>query len=329
MNELERFIPENKKIHFDEKRLNKNEYIQSLLREAVRVELLTEDEALSIQLKITNHLAEVIDQYTDGKSQSLENKTANSLFSSLCCNIDAFLISQKDPIKALELLRNKSAAFLYDNGSVCLKRVSADCAALLFNVKRTRLVGATEAYNRTIDEDVRSFLKTYNIRFEAHKEPVSMRYKTAIAPHGCGVVKLKRYLANLLCENNFCRIFATDEVVGVVTYEVMRSSELNRDISNLYIPVLLCAIICQFLMPKTDHVLLSEADIDNAAEQLDEYSPDELKTVLSAAFSRLPDENSFYHAKVFENRLPSLIHAIKHGHLKTMIAYMPNNNNGK
>ena len=59
---------------------------------------------------------------------------------------------------------------------------------------------------------------------------------------------------------------------------------------------------------------------------LEEYTPDELRTVLTAAFKRLPAENSFYHQKVVEDQLPGLIHAIKHGQLKTLIAYMPNDN---
>lgn len=329
MNELERFVTAKDKESFDETRLNRNEYTSSLLREAVRIGALTEDEALELKLKIFNYLAEVIDEYTDGRSQSVKNDRANDLLSSLYYNIDAKLISLKDPQKALDALRDKSIGYLYDNGGNCLKRSAADCAALLFKIKRSRLVGATEAYNRTIDEDVKLFIKDYNIRFGAHQNPATMRYKTALPPVGSGINRLKRYLANLLCENTFCRSYASDEVINVVSFEVMRSSELNRDISNLYIPVLLCAVICQFLMPGVPHVLLSEEDVNNASTQLEEYSPDELKKVLSAAFSRLPDENSFYHQKVFEAQLPGLVHSIKHGNLKTMIAYMPINSSKK
>ena len=326
MNELERYNQQGSNARFDEARLSRNEYTMALLREAVRIGLLDGSEELALQAKLLNHVATVIDEYTDGKSQSLSNEKSNDLLSSLLYNTDAYLISLQDPMKALSELKEKTAAFLYDSGGAALKRVQADCAALLFNVKKTRLIGATEAYNRTIDEDIRSFLKTYNIRFGAHKNPVVPRYRTAITPGGTGVVRIKRYLANLLCENTFCRSYASEEVISVVSFEVMRSNEMGRDIGNLYIPLLLCAVICQFLIPGVHHVLLSEEDVNNAALQLDEYTPDELRTVLTAAFSRLPAENSFYHQKVFESQLPGLIHAIKHGHLKTLIAYMPINN---
>ncbi len=325
MNELERFEPERESVPFDETRLNRSEYTVSLLREAVRIGKLSEEESLALKVKILDHLAEVIDEYTDGKSQSMGNERANDLLSSLYYNIDAALMNAGTPTAALEMLTGKTAAYLYDAGGAYLKKLTADCTALLFRIKRTRLVGATEAYNRTIDEDVKSFLKSYDIRFAAHKSPVTMRYRTALSTGGNGIWRLKRYLANLLCENDFCRSYVSGEVVNVVSFEVMRSSELNRDIANLYVPVLLCAVICQFLMPGADHVSLSEEDINSAALQLEEYSPDELRTVLSAAFSRLPSENSFYHRRVFEEQLPGLVHAIKHGNLKTMIAYMPIN----
>ena len=325
MNALQKYSP-NTTPAFDESRLSKNEYTVSLMREALRLEIITEAEELALQAKLMNHVAAVIDEFTDGKSQSLSNDKTNELFSALLYNLDAYFISLKNPTKAFSELNEKTVSFLYDNGGAALKRVQADCAALLFNVKKTRLVGATESYNRTIDEDVRSFLKQYNIRFAAHKNPIVPRYKTAIAPGGTGVVKMKRFLANLLCENMFCRSYESDEVISVVSFEVMRSNEMGRDIGNLYIPLLLCAVICQFLIPGVPHVLLSEEDVNHAAMLLDEYSPDELRTVLMAAFSRLPKENSFYHQKVFESQLPGLIHAIKHGHLKTLIAYMPINN---
>ena len=324
MSDIELYSRSPKKAAFDENRLIRSEYTTTLLNEAVRIGRITEEEALGINAKITNHLAEVVDQYTDGKSSSLPADVTGNLLASLYYNVDAALIASGTPEAALKMVSEKTAAYLYDTGSAALKRVEADCVALLFNVKKNRLIGATEAYNRTIDEDIRAFFKEYNIRFGAHDTPIHPRYRLAVKPGGKGVVRIKRYLTNLLYENAFCANYSSDEVIGVVSYEVMRSKELGREIGNLYVPILLCAVVCQFLMPGFHHVLLSEEDVNEAAAMLDEYTPDELRTVLSAAFKRLPAENMAYHHKVFEDQLPLLIHAIKHGNLKTMIAYMPN-----
>lgn len=324
MSELELYSHSHKKEGFDENRLIRSEYTTSMLKEAVRIGRMTEEEALAVNAKIMDHLAEVFDQYTDGKSSNLAGSISEELISSLYYNVDAALIAVGDSEKAFKMLKEKTAAYLYDTGSAALKRVETDCAALLFNVKKSRLIGATEAYNRTIDEDIRAFFKEYNIRFGAHNTPVAPRYRLALKPGGKGVVRIKRYLTNLLYENTFCTNYSSDEVIGVVSYEIMRSKELGREIGNLYIPVLLCAVVCQFLMPGFHHVLLSEGDVNEAAAMLDEYAPDELRTVLNAAFKRLPVGNTFYHQKVFEEQLPTLIHAIKNGNLKTLIAYMPN-----
>ena len=324
MSDIELYSNSPKKASFDESRLIRSEYTASLLKEAVRIGRMTEEEFLAVNGKIMDHIAAVIDQYTDGKSTNLPNDVSADLMASLFYNVDATLIAEGNPEKAFNVVKEKTASYLYDTGSAALKRVETDCAALLFNVKKSRLIGATEAYNRTIDEDIRAFFKEYNIRFGAHKNPVAPRYRLAVKPGGKGVVRIKRYLTNLLYENAFCATYSSDEVIGVVSYEVMRSKELGREIGNLYIPILLCAVVCQFLMPGFHHVLLSEEDVNEAAAMLDEYTPDELRTVLTAAFKRLPAENTFYHQRVFEDQLPTLIHAIKNGNLKTLIAYMPN-----
>ena len=201
----------------------------------------------------------------------------------------------------------------------------ADCTALLFNNKKLRLPGGSENYNRALDEDVRAFTKTYNIRFYAHRNPVVPRYKTAISPKGSGVVRIKRYLINLLTENKFCRNFDSEEVKTVIAFEIMRANDMESAVGNLYIPLLRCAVLFQFLMPNELHVLLSEYDVLAAQEQLSEYSPDEIKTVLTAAFNRLPCEDLDYHRHVFENDIQTIIHAVKRNELKTLLAYLPIN----
>jgi len=304
-------------------RLNNSEYTLSLLREAVRIGYIDESEEAAVKAKIFDGLATVIDEFTEGKSTSVSNEKANDLLSSLLYNIDAYLISLRDPKKAYDELKTKTFSYLYDAGGIALKHVMTDCTALLFNTKKTRLPDGSEYYNRALDEDIRAFTKAYNIRFAAHRNPVIPRYKTAITPRGSGIVRLKRYLTNLLTENLFCRNYDSEEVKTVIAYEVMRAADMESNVGNLYIPILRCAVICQFLIPNVPHVLLSEDDVITAEGLLDEYTPDEMKTVLTAAFSRLPSDNLEYHKKVFENELPSIIHSVKRNNLRTLLAYLP------
>ncbi len=309
----------------DGARLSYSEYTLSLIREAEKLGLITAEEESALKAKLFDGLAGVIDEYTEGKSSSVSNDKANELMNSLLYNIDAYLISLKDPMKAFEELREKTVTYLFDCGGVALKRVMADCTAILFNNKKNRLPGGTDIYNRALDEDIRAFTKAYNIRFGAHRNPVVPRYKTALSPKGSGIVRLKRYLTNMLIENKFCRLYDSEEVKAVIAFEVLRAKDMESDVGNLYVPMLICAVICQFLMPNVSHVLLSEDDVNNAEQLLDEYNPDEIKTVLTAAFSRLPAENSEYHRKVFEGKLPDIIYAVKRKNLRTLVAYLPKN----
>lgn len=325
MNELQQYEKKADNKVFEGIRINYSDYTNALLREALRSGYIDETEEANLKAKLFNGLAAVIDEYTGGKSSSLPNEKANELFSSLLYNIDAYLISLKDPAKAFSELQEKTVSYLYDQGGIALKHVLTDCTALLFINKKNRLPVGSDIYNRALDEDIRSFSKAYNIRFGAHRNPVVPRYKTAIAPRGSGVVRIKRYLTNLLAENIFCRSYDSEEVKTVIAFEVLRAQDMESTVGNLYIPTLICAVICQFLMPGVPHVLLSEDDVNTAEEMLDEYSPDEMKTVLTAAFSRLTDENREYHKKVFENELNSIIHAVKSNTLRTLVAYLPKN----
>ncbi len=321
MNELQQY--RNPGNLFEGIRLNHSEYSLSLIREAEKLGYIDEADAVALKAKLFDGLATVIDAFTEGKSSSVSNDRANELLSSYLYNIDAYLISLKDPEKAFKELNEKTVSYLYDEGGVALKHVMTDCTALLFKNKKNRLPGGSDIYNRALDEDIRAFTKAYNIRFGAHRNPVIPRYKTAITPKGTGVVRIKRYLTNLLAENLFCRCYDSEEVKTVIAFEVMRAEDMESSVGNLYVPILICAVICQFLMPGVPHVLLSEDDVNNSEAMLDEYSPDEMKTVLTAAFSRLPAQNAEYHRRVFENALPTIISSVKKNTLRTLVAYLP------
>ncbi len=328
MNEIQQFGMRPDEKIFDGVRINYSEYALSLIREATKSGYIDDAEEAELKNKIFNGLAMVIDEYTEGKSTSVSNEKANDLLSSYLYNIDAYLISLKDPMKAFCELRDKTVTYLYDEGGVALKHVMTDCTALLFMNKKNRLPGGSELYNRALDEDIRAFTRAYNIRFGAHRNPVVPRYKTALSPRSSGVVRIKKYLTNLLAENLFCRCYDSDEVKTVIAFEVLRAQDMESAVGNLYVPLLRCAVICQFLMPGVPHVLLSEDDVINAEGLLDEYSPDEMKTVLMAAFTRLPEENREYHKKVFENEVSGIIHAVKFKTLRTLLAYLPKNAGG-
>ena len=321
MNQIQNY--RNTASDFEGLRINYAEYTLSLLKECLRTGIIDESEEIALKAKIFDGLAAVIDEYTEGKSTSVSNDKANELLSSFLYNIDAYLISLKNPEKALNEVKEKTAKYLYDAGGVALKHVMTDCTALLFNNKKNRLPDGSNIYNRALDEDVRAFTKAYNIRYGAHRNPVIPRYKTALAPKGCGVVRLKRYLTNLLTENLFCRNYDSDELRTLIAFEVMRANDMESTVGNLYLPTLRCAVISQFLMPGNNHVLLSEDDVKNAEALLDEYTPDEMRKILTAAFNRLPDANKEYHAKVFGNDLNQIINAVKHNTLRTLLAYLP------
>ena len=231
MNTLQTY--NNKDAAYEAMRLNNAEYTHSLIKEALRLGIIDEMTDAELKAKLLDGNAIAIDEYTLGKSSNVSAEKASELLSSFMYNVDAYLISLKSPKKALQELSEKTPKYLYDAGGVALKRVMVDCTALLFENKKNRLPEGSETYNRALDEDVRAFTKNYSVRFGAHRNPVIPRYKTAIAPKGSGVVRLKKYLTNLLTENVFCRNYDSAEVQTVIAFEVLRAQDMQSVVGNL------------------------------------------------------------------------------------------------
>ncbi len=155
---------------FNPENINRKNYTYSLAMEAVRAGLADEAALERVKSDLINALAEVIGYFTMNESSSVKVETAHKLEESLVYNIDTYLLSLNDDIKAAETLFDRRMSELYGKGYLINKKLLEEARVFYGKVRLTRLKKASDDYNRTIDKYFPYYLKTYSPKFTAHSK---------------------------------------------------------------------------------------------------------------------------------------------------------------
>ena len=178
--------------------LTRADYTNSLVTEAMRAGLLTEEETERIRGDLMNALAEIISLATNGESDSVKTDSARQYVKSLLYNIDTYLLAAGSPEEALRLLKERRMSELYGYGYRINCKNWEDAKHLWPRVRYTRLKNADESYNKALDTQFRNYLASYDPRTGAHDRIyLSLpRYGIRGAFHIDGAVEvLKKLLA--------------------------------------------------------------------------------------------------------------------------------------
>lgn len=193
--------------------LNKNQYIISLLKEAMRRGAISNKNVLDVQIRIMEVLKELIMKYTKGESTSVTVEVTEGLLNSLLYSLDFYLIELDDPQAALRELKKKDIRTMYEKGIELLRLCVIDTKKLYEKIKRNRLQVELEAYNLTIDEAIPCFFEKYTVIFEAHNTMASIDYPLVFDDMSVrGISYIKNYLEHLDIETEFCSFFSVENI---------------------------------------------------------------------------------------------------------------------
>lgn len=207
-----------RKKKIDIKKLNKNQYIVSLIQEALRNGVMNNQEVLNIQIKIMGILKELILKYTKGESTSVTTDITESLLNSILYALDFYLLNFDEPQAAIMDLRQKSINKMYEDGIELLRLCVEETKKLYGKVKKNRLKVELEAYNATIDEAIPSFFEKYSVVFEVHNTMASIDYPLVFDDMSVrGISYIKNYLEHLDIETEFCRLFSEEDINKIIS----------------------------------------------------------------------------------------------------------------
>ncbi len=141
-------------------------FLLSLMEQAIQKGLLTEEERDRIHASLFNLLAEVIPAVSGGCSTSVKEETAKELLSNIVFHIESALKSKGNPEAALSYLKNTLLARIYGDG-VGMANKSLDTACVIWQRLHTALHPDMDlAYKQFIASTLATYLGGYNHKYE-------------------------------------------------------------------------------------------------------------------------------------------------------------------
>ncbi|MDX9872517.1 MAG: DUF6179 domain-containing protein, partial [Clostridia bacterium] len=249
-------------------------------------ELLSEEELLTIQVKLWQLLAKRTRKYTMGDSTSVPVETAQELMTSLCFTLEQYL---KESGQSPKLLVSAELDQLFNLGQKIIE-TKMETGRQLW---KTAGLGAPKIANISFQDTLRSigsFFKRYDYRFFAHQIPCSLDYQLCHAVQGSklGIEYINEYLRRMIIENNFLRHYETALVIRLLE---SYCPDYQGLLINLCEPVLVNAVGLTLLGNNP----LSLEITDNARIQL------------AALFEQMPKDQALFGIREAALRLCSLL----------------------
>ncbi len=207
-----------KRCAIDPEKLDKNHLTQSIINEAIRINLISDAQAGNIHIRLITALGECVEWYTRGDSSSVQAETAQSLFASMVYCLDVYLAGLPDACAGLEALESEPLFALYRKGAAQAEKLVEKGKKLYQKVINTRVNTGLIAYNETIDQGIPDFFKAYDWRFGAHETMASIDYPLAVGDTGqTGIIFMLGYMQKLIYENEYCGRFACADIERLIS----------------------------------------------------------------------------------------------------------------
>ena len=290
-----------KQYSIREENLDKSNYLQSLLNEAVRLKLLTMEEITSIRTQLADILTIETRSYTQGDSSSVTVETAQSLMLSIIYTIDFYLKNLPNTDECLYAIKSTKLMDVYSKGKELIKIEIEKTRELFHLVQKSKISIDNIAYNDTI-ESLAGFFKDYNPMFAAHDSVVSIDYPLCIdRMDTCGIEYISSYLQKLYCENEFCRRFSKESIFYLLNGYSKENKELLINIFELVLANSLGSVL---LKRSAKDLRINENDCLYLQRTLLSMSSDDYESEISSSADKiireLEIENEFLIKYIYE-----------------------------
>ncbi|NLT14978.1 MAG: hypothetical protein GXY05_11610 [Clostridiales bacterium] len=274
--------------------MENEESVLALLSNTGIENLLTPQEAATIQAKLWNILAGCVDSYQRGGSSSVRIETAQELLRSAgfvirhgIQAIDGY--RDMDDDAAPETFKARLLGEDYDGlFRVGLKAVEAlvmEGKALLKTAEGSATAVESVAYHNTLKE-LGIFFKRYHYHHFAHEIPCILDYPLAhpVDEALLGVDYINEYLRRLVIENEFCGRFETAAVTALVRSV---TPDFKDNLLSIYESVTANALALTLLGGDIEALDVTDRDREKLASLIGAWTEDEAPIKLRAVSSRL------------------------------------------
>ncbi|NLW44065.1 MAG: hypothetical protein GXY92_02635 [Syntrophomonadaceae bacterium] len=307
-------------LGFNPQNIDTNDYLLTLLDEALRAGLISESTLQELQIQIMEILKDQIIRYTRGKSSSIPVEAAQNLLQSILFCMDTFCLGFPTPITCLSELLERGMKEVYREGLALVKSKVNEAKKLFAEVRSTRIQTSLIAYNSTLNEAIPDFFKNYDANFNAHDTAAGIDYPLAGDDvNARGVEYIQQYLQKMKMENMFCRRFSRKEIDRLLeNYGRVYRIRYPEFLINIFEIVLTNAIFSVMLGEKATSLTLRKNQVVLLRERLSGLEVSEMGSLLRSTIDRVIEELGIrdqdmivYIFRCGENLLPRLINAVQ------------------
>ncbi len=266
--------------------INFSDYFRTLSSEGRRQSLISEKRFVDIKNQIGEILSQLIAEYNGYESTSIMKDTANDIFVSLLYCLDMKLFTFSSHEDALEYIVENNVKDIYKKGQSVIKQCVFECISLLVKAKNNRINYPDRSYNSIFDGEILSYLKKYDSKYFAQGTKRVFSYNSV---NGCGgyrgVLHLKKYLENLIFENNFVNKYGEEQIQNICYGYCEKNCLAYNDIgTNIYSVILMNSVFAEMSGNKGVEVKKYDAlRLSKLLKKLPE--PEQRKLIINAAES--------------------------------------------
>lgn len=303
------------KSKIDKNKLNKYQYTNSLIEEAVRIKLLDTTDMSNIQNQLINCLAELIMQKTNGESTSLSADETKNLMNSIIYTLDIYFESISNPDDVVYQLKTQKIGDLIQRGTDIIENMYNDVMDFYLYIVKKKLKVPLDCYNTTIDEGIPIFLKFYNMVFSAHVASTTIDYPLAIDDWDVrGVKYMHTYLKRCSLETNFCKIFGDEKIEKLLYYFGKKiGMDYKVELINIFELTYHNAVFMLLAGSKVLDLILTPYSSKIVIERLEKLNNTEMETTIREATHRLLTELNITDETTIDyifKYLPNFIHRL-------------------
>lgn len=224
----------------DETRLSQRDYTLSLIRQACRQELLTEEGVHDIKRQLLELVAERTEAWNHGESSSVRIEQAQDFLESILFVMGVQLKAESSSDRALETLKTEPLRICFEKGMERVKRKIAISHLLQRRMGKNLFSSQNVFFRETFTAGIDGFFRLYNPEFAAHEIHITADYPLCAGrPELQGVEFIEQYLSCGEAENLFLCSFDPDRVHCLLTALTPGYDEIPM---NLFEPVFLTAL---------------------------------------------------------------------------------------
>jgi len=274
----------------NKRNLNEEFYLQSLIEEATRCNLLSDNDIEKIQFGCLELLAYKVKCYNGLDSDSIRVEFAENIMKSNLYTISLYLKSFLLPEYAVEALQNTTISDLYDLGKRHVQSKLNATKHLHLLVVKNKLNTENYTYNSTVIDGIKGFFKLYDPDYSAHDIHITADYPTCYPIKNLvGVEFIKKYLENIYYENQFCSYFSLDKIHNLL---LGYHKEYCALVINIFEQVFTSAIGCILIGVSAKTLTVSSNQVDKLYIELSSKTDQQIIEIIHKANLLLQKELS-------------------------------------